>query len=186
MQPSKLPIRAALTVFGVIVAVLAFAGPASATPYTTTPTVTVRNQTPTVGSHVTVCGSGFDARSRVQITVGNRSYSSSDRTNRSGSFCTSIELPRHATGTQSIVVTDRQGHVATVIIEVVKKQGDRRDERDRQGWGSLTWFDDVSYNTGTSGSAADGTTLIAIIALGGLLLFGGVMQLTGRRRKDVR
>jgi hypothetical protein len=148
--------------FGVIIAMVAFAVPASAVPYTTTPATSVSNQTPAAGSSVTFCGTGFLAGETVGITLGTTEYPSVVA-DSSGAFCTTIVLGATLTGTHTLTATGvTSGATSSQQIVIAG----------------------ASADTGTTGLAFTGAAVIGIGALGGLLLVGGAaMVLAGRRRR---
>ena len=129
MQVIKRPHRAFIAVFGVIIAMVTFASPASAAPYTQQPTISVSDQTPRAGSRITVCGKDFHPRTRVEITLDERRLARV-RTDRSGAFCKSVRLPSRAAGPQVITAEDRKGNSASVLINIEACRDDDDDDGD--------------------------------------------------------
>jgi hypothetical protein len=164
-----------IVMFGVVMAVVAFASPASASPYITQPTISVTDQTPTAGVPFGVCGEGFKANETVTILLdqnrGSRGTTlGTAKTDPSGAFpCTSVILS--ALGAHKITVVDASGLTATTKARVVK---------------SGVSVHGVSASSGTkvagvSHSASGG---VGVGSLGGLLLGGGaIMVFAGRRPK---
>src|SRR5450631_1079453 len=93
-MPTSKRLRAPLIVmFGVFMAVVAFAMPANAVePYVNQPATSVSNQSPAAGSSLTFCGQGFLPGESVKITLDNSISYPSVATNTSGNFCTTIVL----------------------------------------------------------------------------------------------
>jgi hypothetical protein len=154
--------------FGVIMAMVAFATPANAVaPYATQPTTSVSNQSPTAGSSVTFCGSGFQAGETVTIGLNNGTTYPSVAANGSGGFCTVVVLGASLTGPQTLTATGlTSGRTSTTTIQVLGLSAS------------------AAPAPATSGLAFTGANAIGIGALGGLLLLGGAaMVLAGRRRK---
>src|ERR1035437_8606941 len=157
-----------IVMFGVVIAVVALAGPANAVaPYTTQPTTSVSNQAPTAGSSVTFCGSGFQAGETVLIALDNGTRYPSVVADASGAFCTVAVLGVSLSGTHTLIATGAtSGRTSSTTIKVLG----------------------VSASAGTTttscGLAFTGAEVIGIGALGGLLLVGGaIMVFAGRRRK---
>jgi hypothetical protein len=151
--------------FGVIIAVMAFAGPANAYPPGTQPTTTVSTQTPVAGSSVTFCGSGFQPGETVAITLGGTPQDSAVA-DGSGAFCSTVVLGATLTGTQTLTATGlSSGSTSSLTIRIAGAS--------------------ASAGTAPSGGLAfTGAAVIGIGALGGLLLIGGaIMVLASRRRK---
>jgi hypothetical protein len=156
-----------IVMFGVIMAMVAFATPANAAPYATQPTTSVSNQSPTAGSNVTFCGSGFQAGETVTIALTNGTTYPSVATDTSGAFCSVVVLGATLTGTQTLTATGlTSGRTSSTTIKVLGVSAN------------------AAPTPATSGLAFTGTNAIAIGGLGGLLLLGGgAMVLVGRRRK---
>jgi hypothetical protein len=168
MSTSK-RLRAPLIVmFGVIIAVVAFAIPATAAPwpYTHHATTSVSNQSPRAGSSLTFCGQDFLPGETVTITLDHSISYPSVTTDTSGAFCTTIVLGVSLTaGTHTLTATGAtSGRTSGTAIQVLGVS--------------------ASAAPTTSGLAFTGANAIGIGALGGLLLLGGAaMVLAGRRRK---
>ena len=171
-MPTSKRLRAPLIVlFGVIMAVVAFALPANAAPYTTQPATSVSNQSPAAGSSLTFCGQGFVPGETVKITLDNGIAYPSVTADTSGSFCTTIVLGATLTaGTHTLTATGAtSGRTSSSTIQVLGESAS----------GAPT-----NAGLGNSGLAFTGANAIGIGALGGLLLLGGVaMVLAGKRRK---
>jgi hypothetical protein len=163
MPSSKRFTAPLILVFGVIIAAVAFAGPAQAYPPGTLPTTSVSNQTPAPGSSVTFCGSAFQPGETVSITLGTTAEPSVTA-DSSGAFCTTIVLGVSLTGTQTLsAVGVTSGSTSSLQIQIATS----------------------SAGTATSGGLAfTGAEVIGLGALGGLLLVGGAtLVLASRRRK---
>jgi hypothetical protein len=164
-MPTSKRLRAPLiALFGVIIAVVAFAGPANAYG-PTPPTTSVSNQNPTAGSAVKFCGSGFQPGETVTIAL-DTTAQPSVVADSSGAFCTTIVLGATLTGTHTLTATGTtSGAKSSTQIQIAGVR--------------------ASAGTTTSGGLAfTGAAVIGIGALGGLLLVGGAtMVLAGRRRK---
>jgi hypothetical protein len=155
-----------IVMFGVIIAMVAFAGPAGAAPYTTAPTTSVSDQTPAAGSSVTFCGSGFQAGETVAITLDTGTEYPSVVADTSGAFCTTIVLGASLSGTHTLTATGAtSGATSSTTITVAGASAN-------------------AGTTTTGGLAFTGAAVIGIGALGGLLLVGGAaLVVAGRRRK---
>jgi hypothetical protein len=153
--------------FGVIMAVVAFATPANAAGYATQTVTSVSNQSPTAGSSLTFCGQGFLPGETVTIALDNSTTYPSVTTDTSGNFCTVIVLGTSLTaGTHTLTATGAtSGRTSNSAIQVLG----------------------VSANSAPinqAGLAFTGANAIGIGALGGLLLLGGIaMVVAGKRRK---
>jgi hypothetical protein len=149
-----------ILMFSVIIAVVAFAVPANAAPYTTQPTTSVSNQAPTAGSSVTFCGQGFQAGETVAIALDNGTSFPSVTADGSGAFCTTVVLGVSLTGTHALTATGAtSGRTSSTTIKVLGVSA-------------------------SGGLAFTGAEVIGIGALGGLLLISGaIMVFAGRRRK---
>jgi hypothetical protein len=157
-------------VLGVIMAVVAFAGPATAAPYTTQPTTSVSNQTPAAGSALTFCGAGFQAGETVTIAVINGTKYPSVVADASGAFCTTIVLGVSLTGTQTLVATGTtSGRTSSTQIQIATAAASAG----------------AAGTTPSGGLAFTGATVIGIGALGGLLLIGGATMVLASRRRRV-
>src|ERR1017187_5656765 len=166
MSTSK-RLRAPLIVmFGVIMAVVAFAMPANADPYVHHATTSVSNQSPAAGSSLTFCGQGFLPGETVTITLDHSISYPSVTTDTSGAFCTTIVLGATLTaGTHTLTATGAtSGRTSGTTIQVLGAS--------------------ASAAPTTSGLAFTGANAIGIGALGGLLLLGGAaLVVAGKRRK---
>jgi hypothetical protein len=172
-MPTSKRLRAPLIVmFGVIIAVVAFAIPANAQPYTTQPTTSVSNQSPTAGSSITFCGQGFQPGETVTITVDNGTTYPSATADTSGAFCKVLVLGASLTGTHTLTATGTtSGSTSSTTIKVL---GVSANAAPTSGGAAPT----------SGGLAFTGANAIGVGALGGLLLLGGAaMVLAGRRRK---
>ena len=157
-----------IVMFGVIMAMVAFAAPANAASYANQTTTSVNKQIATAGSHVVFCGEGFLQGETVNISLGNgTTYPSVVAHGPSGKFCTVIVLGVSLTGHQTLTATGAtSGRTSSTTIQVLG----------------------VSANAApipaSSGLAFTGANAIGIGGLGGLLLLGGgAMVLVARRRK---
>ena len=156
-----------ILMFGVIIALVAFAAPANAEdPYGTQTTVSVSNQAPTAGSSVQFCGTGFQPGETVTIGLDNGTTYRSAVADSSGAFCSTLVLGDTLTGTHTITARGAtSGATASVTIVVAG----------------------VSANASppaAAGLAFTGAAVLGIGSLGGLLLVGGAaLVLAGRRRK---
>ena len=154
-----------IVLFGVIMAVVAFAGPASAVGYANQTVVTVSNQTPKAGSSLTFCGSGFQPGETVTIALDNGTTYPSAVADSSGAFCTTLVLGASLTGTHTITATGTSGATASVQIVVAGVSASANPPA-------------------AAGLAFTGAAVLGIGSLGALLLVGGAaLVLAGRRRK---
>jgi hypothetical protein len=157
--------------FGVILAMVAFATPANAAPYTTQPTTSVSNQSPTAGGTITFSGSGFLPGETIAITLDNGTTFPSVVANASGAFSTTITLSAGLSGTHTLTATGTtSGRTSSTTIQVAAASANAG----------------VAPSTGasTGGLAFTGAAVVGIGALGALLLVGGAaMVLASRRRK---
>ena len=174
-MPTYRRFRAPLIVmFGVIIAVVAFAGPANAWPYKHHQTTSVSDESPTAGSSIEFCGADFQPGERVTITLDSSTKYPSVHADKSGAFCTTIVLGVSLTGNHTLTATGTEsGLTSSTEIKVAGVSANA---------GPIT-----SGGTTTSGGLAfTGAAVIGIGALGGLLLVGGAtMVLASRRRKVV-
>jgi len=109
-------------VLGVIMLVLGFAAPATATPYTHhRPTTSVSNSHPAAGSTITFCGAGFRPGETVTITVGHTGYPSVTASS-SGAFCTSVALSSHLSGKVKLTATSTTTHRSSKTKIYIQKQ----------------------------------------------------------------
>ena len=190
MPTSKRRNASFIVILGVIFAMVAFAGPASATPYSHQPTISVSTQTPRMGGQLRLCGSGFHARSRVKITLDRRIYLASFPTNSKGAFCATLKLPRRVSGGHRIWANDPYRHVATAWIRILRPGVRVAGVSVTAG---TTTSDVTTSDVATSAEptssgelAFTGAAGIGIGALGGLLLVGGgLMLFAGKRRKTI-
>src|SRR5450631_2757329 len=155
-----------IVMFGVIIAMVAFATPSSAASYATQPTTSVSNQAPAAGSAVTFCGKDFLAGETVTIALSNGTKYPSVVADASGAFCTTVVLGATLTGTQTLTATGTtSGRTSSTTIQVAAATAN-------------------AAVPSTGGLAFTGAAVIGIGALGGLLLVGGaIMVLAGRRRR---
>ena len=167
-MPASKRLRTPLIVmFGVIMAMVAFATPANAADYATQPTTSVSNQSPTAGSNLTFCGQGFLPGETVAITLDNGTKYPSVAADTSGAFCTVVVLGASLTGTHTLTATGlTSGRTSSTTIKVLGVSAS------------------AAPAPATSGLAFTGANAIAIGGLGGLLLLGGgALVLVARRRK---
>jgi LPXTG-motif cell wall-anchored protein len=191
-------------VLGVIVAVVGFAGPATAAPYTHHhPTTSVSNSHPTAGSSITFCGAGFRPGERVTITIGHSRYSSVTASS-SGGWCTSVALSSRLSGNVKLTATSTTSHRSSTTRIYIEKRhhGDHGwvlGESVTAGSSSNSAIPadvagisgnaagvsaNAAVGTTSAGLASTGTNAIGAGALGGLLLLGGAaLVLVSRRRK---
>ena len=167
-MPTKRRLGAPLILmFGVIIALVAFAVPANAAdPYSNATTVSVSNQAPTANSSVQFCGTGFQPGETVTIGLENGTTYPSAVADSSGAFCSTLVLGATLTGTHTITARGAtSGATASVTIVVAG----------------------VSANASppaAAGLAFTGAAVLGIGSLGALLLVGGAaLVLAGRRRK---
>jgi hypothetical protein len=169
MSTSKRLRTPLIVMFGVIMAMVTFAAPANAVwPYATPLTTTVSNQSPTAGSSVTFCGSGFQAGETVTIGLNNGTTYPSVAADTSGAFCTVIVLGASLTaGTHTLTATGlTSGRTSSTTIQVLGVSAN------------------AAPTPAKSRLAFTGANAIGIGGLGGLLLLGGgAMVLAARRRK---
>jgi hypothetical protein len=178
-----------IVILGLVMAMVAFAGPANATPYTHQPTISVSTQTPRMGGHFRLCGRGFHARGIVKITLDRRIFLGSLRTNSSGAFCATVRLPARVSGGHRLWVADQYRHSASAWIRIVRPGV--RVAGVSVTAGTTTSDATTTSETTTSGAttstgelAFTGAAVVGIGALGGLLLVGGgLMLFAGKRRK---
>ena len=154
-----------ILMFGVIIALVAFAAPANAGDYAHHRRVSVSNETPTAGSSVQFCGIGFQSLKTVTIGWDNGTTSPSAVADSSGAFCSTLVLGATLSGTHTITArgaTSGATASATIVVAGVS----------------------ASTNPATAGLAFTGAAVLGIGSLGGLLLVGGAaLTLAGRRRK---
>jgi hypothetical protein len=167
-MPTKRRLAAPLIVmFGVIIALVAFAVPANAAGggYANPPTVSVSNQSPAAGSSLQFCGTGFKPGETVTIALDNGTTFPSVVADSSGAFCTTLVLGASLSGTHTITargVTSGATASVTIVVAGVSASG----------------------NPSTGGLAFTGASVMGIGALGALFLAGGAaLVLSARRRK---
>src|ERR1035437_1607576 len=108
-----------IVMFGVIMAMVAFATPANAYGGPT-PRTSVSSQSPTAGSSVTFCGSGFQAGETVTIGLNNGTTYPSVAADSSGAFCTVVVLGASLTGPQTLTATGlTSGRTSSTTIQVL-------------------------------------------------------------------
>ena len=166
MSTSKRLRTPLIVMFGVIMAMVAFATPANAA-YSTPTTTSVSNQSPMAGSNVTFCGQGLQAGETVAIALANGTTYPSVVADTSGAFCTVVVLGASLTGPQTLTATGlTSGRTSSTTIQVLGLSAS------------------AAPAPATSGLAFTGANAIAIGGLGGLLLLGGgALVIAGRRRK---
>ncbi|MEP7193833.1 MAG: hypothetical protein ABI903_13315 [Actinomycetota bacterium] len=157
-----------IVIFGVMVAMVAFASPSSAAPYTTQPTTSVSNQNPVAGGTVTFSGSGFLAGETITITLDNGTTFPSVVADASGAFSTTLTLSASLSGTHTLTATGAtSGRTSSTTIQVAA----------------------ASANAGvvpsSGGLAFTGAAVVGIGALGALLLVGGAAMVLATRRRKV-
>ena len=200
-MPTKRRLGAPLILmFGVIIALVAFAAPANAWPYPSPhrhhPTVSVSHERARAGDRVQCRGTGFQPGETVTIgsdnhrvgqrhhlSVGGTTYPSAVA-DSSGAFCSTLVLG--VTGTHTITARGAtSGATASVTIVVA---GVSANASPPAAAGSATIVvPGVSANAShpaAAGLAFTGAAVLGIGSLGGLLLVGGAaLVLAGRRRK---
>jgi hypothetical protein len=72
----------------------------------------------TVGSQVTVAGTGFSAASQVSFTFGGMPLATKITTSSLGAFSVQITIPTVAKGGYQLVGTDQDGHTGTGRVGV--------------------------------------------------------------------
>jgi hypothetical protein len=110
-----------IALFGVVIAIVALAAPASAEPYRNHPTISVKDENPTAGSKITVCITGFLPGKNVVFRLDHTNLASvvvkgDDR------FCTTITLPAGVTGDETIVAKGVRDRTASVEIEIARRE----------------------------------------------------------------
>jgi hypothetical protein len=177
MSTMNRPRAALIAVFGVIIAAVALASPASAVTYPPPAAgATVSTQNPAVGGSVEFCGKGFTAGERVTIKVGATSFPSVTA-DSSGEFCTTLVLGVSLSGPQTIVatgVTSGTKVSASIVVGGTSTGG----TGGTSGGGTSGNGDDALANTGA--------VVISIGALGVLLVVGGSMLVLAGRRRNVK
>ena len=162
-----------IVMFGVIIALVAFAAPANAD-YAKPTTVSVSNQTPKAGSSVQFCGKGFQPGETVTIGLDNGTTYSSAVADSSGAFCSTLVLGATLTGTHTITARGAtSGATASVTIVVVAGVSANASPPAA-----------AASRPAAAGLAFTGAAVLGIGSLGALLLVGGAaLVLAGRRRK---
>jgi len=186
-MPTKRRLGAPLILmFGVIIALVAFAAPANAdSPYRHHPTVSVSHERARAGDRVQCRGTGFQPGETVTIgsdnhrvgqrhhlSVGGTTYPSAVA-DSSGAFFSTLVLEANFTGTQTITVTGTtSGAAASVPIVVAGVSANASPPAA------------AASPPAAAGLAFTGAAVLGIGSLGGLLLVGGAaLVLAGRRRK---
>jgi len=182
-MPTKRRLGAPLILmFGVIIALVAFAAPANAdSPYRHHPTVSVSHERARAGDRVQCRGTGFQPGETV--TIGSDNHRVGQRHHRttypsavadsSGAFFSTLVLEANFTGTQTITVTGTtSGAAASVPIVVAGVSANASPPAA------------AASPPAAAGLAFTGAAVLGIGSLGGLLLVGGAaLVLAGRRRK---
>jgi len=158
-----------IVMFGVLIAMVAFAFPASAAPYATAPATSVSDQSPAAGSSLEFCGSGFSPGETVTIALDNGTTFPSVTADSSGAFCTTLVLGASLSGTHTVLATGTTSDgTSSTTIQVAA---------DAASAGNTTNNGELAFT---------GAAVAGMGALGALLLVGGsLMVFAGRRRKDV-
>jgi LPXTG-motif cell wall-anchored protein len=185
-MPTVKRLRAPLVVmFAVIMASVAFAGPASAVPYANQPSTSVNNETPAAGSKVIFCGQGLPGTVTIVLDAGSHSIQYPSVTaNPAGEFCTTIILPAGLTGTHTLSA-NASGRTSTTTIYIRGSNSGGVLAAGVSANSSIpATVAEASASAVTGGLAFTGTNAIGLGALGALLLVGGAaLVLFGRRRK---
>lgn len=158
---------AVAAVIAAMLAVMALAPSSGAAPYSGQATLSVNNQNPAVGGSFDESGSGFGANEEVSNTLHTAPFAlTSAHTNANGDFSVTLTLPAGVSGSHTIVATGlTSGKTATISIII----------------GSTATG---SGSSGGGGLASTGVAVLGIAGLGVVLLVGGgVMLMTGKRRK---
>jgi len=178
-----------IVMFGVIVAMMAFALPANAAPYATQPVTSVSDQSPAAGSSLEFCGSGFAPGETVTIALDNGTTFPSVTADSSGAFCTTLVLGASLSGTYTVVATGAtSGSTSSTTIQVAGVAADNSGDNTSNDSGTTAnnGSGANANNEATSNGelAFTGAAVVGIGALGALLLIGGaLMVLPSRRRK---
>lgn len=179
----------ALAVAGVLA--LGFgAPPAHAAPYNNKPTLSLSTSSAEVGQTITVTGRGYVPGETVRIEYnGNKYFFKTVVADSSGSFVTTITLPR-LSGNFQVVGTGSTGDKANAKLRVVGLGFDDASASRGNGSGSGTsssaaaglGVDAASASRG--GLSSTGVAVFSIVGLGVvLLLAGGLLVLGGRRAR---
>ncbi len=177
MRANQRPVAALIGVWGLVIAALtfAFAGSASAAPYTRAPVLSVSTQAPTVGATVNFSGSGYLPGVVVNLTLQPGAYDLGSVTpDRSGSFSTLITLPAGVSGSHTVVgagAAPNDTASTTLVIGVSAAGGGSAGGGGGGGSGGLP-------NTGAA--------VIGLGALGLALSVGGALMLFAGKRRSVR
>jgi hypothetical protein len=118
MPPSKSLRVPLIVIIGMIVAMVASAGPVNAAPYTIQPVISVSTQTPAIGSSLRVCGRGFHARTRVTLTLDRSIALGSVTSTSAGAFCALVRMPDRVSGSHRLWASDGQGGVASALLRI--------------------------------------------------------------------
>jgi hypothetical protein len=144
-----------------IIAVVSFAGSASAYPPGHNPTIHLNHTSGTVGSSVVVTGQHFTPNSTVPLTFHSTVVALKSVTaTPGGTFSTKITVPNVALGAHEIDAADVSGQTATAAFTVI---------------GSGTG--------GAGGIAGTGVAVVGLSAVGFVLLAGGALTLLASRRR---
>jgi hypothetical protein len=173
------------SVLGVILAVVAFATPATATPYTHhRPTTSVSNSHPAPGSTVTFCGAGFRPGETVTITIGHTGYPSVTA-GGGGVWCTSVDLSSSLRGKVKLTASSTTSHrSSTTKINVGKRNGghgsEQGDDRGEHGDDRGENDDDDARVSGLSATGGSNWTnrVLGQSATGGSNWFDRVLDRT--------
>lgn len=177
MPRTKRPFGVLVAVLGVLIAAVAFAGPANAVnPYVDSAATSVSDQTPAAGSSFTVTGSGFQPGETVTVRLRGGATLGTTTADAGGNFSLRVTLPAGVTGTQTIVSTgETSGATSSITIQV---GGVGTTAGDGTGSTSGGNNDDALANTGA--------LVLGISTLALMLLVGGTLMLFAvRRRKDI-
>ena len=203
-MPTKRRLGAPLILmFGVIIALVAFAAPANAWPYPSPshrhhPTVSVSHERARAGDRVQCRGTGFQPGETVTIgsdnhRVGQRHHLSGGTTypsavaDSSGAIFSTLVLEANFTGTQTITVTGTtSGAAASVPIVVAGVSANASPPAAAASPPAAAASPPAAAASppAAAGLAFTGAAVLGIGSLGGLLLVGGAaLVLAGRRRK---
>jgi hypothetical protein len=145
-----------IAMFGVIIAIVALAAPASAEPYKKDhPTISVNKENPKEGSKIRVCIS--DLGKNVVFKLDGKTLAKVVVT-REDKFCTTITLPAGVTGDETIVATGG-GRTARVGIDIRGvKDRDGAGDKDRDGAGDKDSNGAGDKDSNGAGDKASGTS----------------------------
>jgi hypothetical protein len=182
MSANKRVSALVMAVIGMFVAGFALSASASAYPPGISPTIALSVSTTSDGLSVGVTLANFNPHSSTVVTFPSSSVTVT--TDANGAASTTITTPlNESAGTHQICATDAQGATACASITVVASTG---------GTGGGTSAGSTGGGSGAGGTggggggglAGTGVAVIGIVVVGVLLLLGGgVMLLTGKRRK---